>query len=132
MTNSEKELSLVIPVFNESSHIIDSLKKIKEQIKEVTLDYEIIIVDDGSTDDTWHKLCDNLKFLSNMYLIKLSRNFGKEAALAAGLEHANGKAVIIMDADLQHPPSLISKIVNTWRLGEVSIVEFSNQIIYSS
>jgi polyisoprenyl-phosphate glycosyltransferase len=121
--NSHPEISLVIPIFNEGSHIIHSLKKVVEEVNKATFNYEMIVIDDGSTDDTWEKLSNNIKLLPNLFVIKLSRNFGKESALVAGLEHARGKAVIIMDADLQHPPQLISEMINIWRVEQVGIVE---------
>ncbi|WLD93927.1 glycosyltransferase family 2 protein [Alkalihalobacillus sp. AL-G] len=124
MKKSHPKICLVIPVFNEGSHILHSLKRIEEEVIKVTLNYEIIVVDDGSTDDTWMKLSEDKGVLpNNLFVIKFSRNFGKEAALVAGLEHANGQAVIIMDADLQHPPSLISEMVNRWKDEDIGIVE---------
>lgn len=121
---SQPEISLIIPVYNEGSHILESLRKIEEVVIKATLSYEIIIVDDGSSDDTWAKLSKNMGFFDNLIVLKFSRNFGKEAALVAGLEHAKGQAVIIMDADLQHPPSLIPEMVKIWRKEEkVGIVE---------
>ena len=75
-------------------------------------------VDDGSPDDTWQVLC-----RTDCRAVRLSRNFGKEAALAAGLDHAHGDAVIIMDADLQHPPSLIPSMIALWKSGRAEVVE---------
>ncbi|WP_066314438.1 glycosyltransferase family 2 protein [Bacillus sp. FJAT-29814] len=121
--NYNPKISLVIPVYNEGSHIVHSIKKIAEEVKKVTLNFEIIVIDDGSTDKTWKELSDNLFFLPNLFVIKLSRNFGKESALVAGLEHATGDAVIVMDADLQHPPSLIQEMVNLWCHGGFLIIE---------
>jgi glycosyltransferase involved in cell wall biosynthesis len=117
------ELSVVIPVYNESVHIADSLATIESYVREVTKNYEMIVIDDGSADDTWFKLTEAAKIIPNLYIIKLSRNFGKEYALCAGLENATGRAVIIMDADMQHPPSLIPQMVRTWREEKVGIVE---------
>ncbi|WHY76789.1 glycosyltransferase family 2 protein [Neobacillus sp. WH10] len=119
----DPNITLVIPVYNEGSHIIHSLKVIENEIRNVTQKYEIIIVDDGSTDNTWMEISNHLNSLPNLFIIRLSRNFGKESALVAGLEHAAGEAVIIMDADLQHPPSLIPKMINIWKEDEVGIVE---------
>lgn len=117
------EISVVIPVYNESIHITNSLARIESYVKEVTENYEMIVVDDGSADDTWFKLTELAKIIPNLYIIKLSRNFGKEYALCAGLENATGRAVIIMDADMQHPPSLIPQMVQTWREEKVGVVE---------
>jgi glycosyltransferase involved in cell wall biosynthesis len=117
------ELSVIIPVYNESVHIANSLATIESYVREVTENYEMIVVDDGSADDTWFKLTEIANIIPNLYVIKLSRNFGKEYALCAGLENATGRAVIIMDADMQHPPSLIPQMVQTWRKEKVGIVE---------
>lgn len=113
----------MIPAYNEESHIIDSIKKVDVQITQVTNSYEIILIDDGSTDQTWKKLTEAIKLFPHLQIIKLSRNFGKEYALCAGVEQAKGKAVIIMDADMQHPPSLIPKMVSIWRNQDIGIVE---------
>jgi polyisoprenyl-phosphate glycosyltransferase len=121
--NFNPKISLVIPVYNEGSHIVYSLKQIIKEIKKVTNNFEIIVVDDGSLDKTWMELLDNLFFLPNLFVIKLSRNFGKESALVAGLEQATGDAVIVMDADLQHPPSLIPEMINIWKNEDVGIIE---------
>jgi glycosyltransferase involved in cell wall biosynthesis len=118
------KLSLVIPVFNEGSHIIESLQLIEDEVRKTTYNYEIIVVEDGSSDNTWNILSENVNLISNLFLLKFSRNFGKESALVAGLEQAKGNAVIIMDADLQHPPSIISEMVKLWEEDkEVGIVE---------
>lgn len=117
------EISLVIPVYNEGNLIKNSIAIIDEQIKKVTSQYEIIIIDDGSSDNTWIELSELNRQIPNVACIKLSRNFGKEYALSAGIEQAKGKAVIIMDADLQHPPSLLSEMIQIWRDQNVSIVE---------
>ncbi len=117
------EISIVIPVYNEGSHIKESVQIINEQIKKATNHYEIIIIDDGSSDNTWEQLNEINHLLPHTTCIKLSRNFGKEYALSAGIEQTKGKAVIIMDADLQHPPTLIPEMVKLWRKEKVGIVE---------
>ena len=117
------EVSLVIPVYNEEALIKKSIAIIDEQIKKVTNQYEIIIIDDGSSDNTWMELIELNQQIPNVACLKLSRNFGKEYALSAGIEQAKGKAVIIMDADLQHPPSLLSEMIKIWREDNVGIVE---------
>lgn len=111
-------ISLVLPCYNEAS-ILDNLsERLNKVLPEIatTLDvsFELIFVDDGSRDKT----DDGLKSLAFHWparLLVLSRNFGKEAALTAGLDAAQGDAVIFMDADLQHPPELISDLITTWR-----------------
>ncbi len=111
------ELSIVIPAFNESGvlpHTLDTLKAIADA---TGVGYEIIVVDDGSTDDTPDVIDAAHAVTPEIKGIVLSRQFGKEAALYAGLRHTSGKAVITLDADLQHPPSLIPEMLEHWRKG---------------
>jgi len=111
------ELSIVIPAFNESSVLPNALDTIKAIVETAGVSYEIIVVDDGSTDDT-PALVDAAHAADpNIKGIVLSRQFGKEAGLYAGLQHASGKAVITLDADLQHPPGLIPEMLENWRRG---------------
>jgi len=117
------ELSIVIPVWNEARHIHQTVKTIVEFVKQSSTSFEIIVVDDGSTDETWIELMAVRSEIPDVEGIRLSRNFGKERALCAGLEHARGKAVIIMDGDLQHPPELIPQMVEYWRSNKTKIVE---------
>ncbi len=117
-------LSIVIPVFNEESWLESVLSEVHRELTSLEpLSYEVWIIDDGSTDGTWSRI--ELMSRERLWLhgLRLSRNFGKEAALAAGLEHAAGEAVIVMDGDLQHPPALIGDMVSIWRRGDADIVE---------
>jgi len=82
-----------------------------------------MLVDDGSPDDTWRVITAEAKTCQAMLALRLSRNFGKESALCAGLEHARGDAVILMDADGQHPPSLLPDMVRAWQTSGADIVE---------
>jgi len=116
-------LSLVIPVYNEASHFEDSLQIIKSELEKLQLPYEIVLVNDGSKDHTWELLKRLVLVHPEVRALNLSRNFGKEAATRAGLEAAKGKAVITMDGDLQHPPSLIPAMVHQWRHGHVQIID---------
>lgn len=111
------ELSVVAPVFNESENINALLKKLLPVLMRCAASFEIIFVDDGSTDDTLERLRAANRADSRIRVLSLSRNFGKEIAIAAGLDHAAGKATVIMDADLQHPPDLIETFVARWRDG---------------
>ncbi len=109
-------IQIVIPAFNESGNI----KIISERVKEQMLDlekYEIIFVDDGSTDSTLEEIKKVMKTDPSVRYISFSRNFGHQKALKAGLDHSEGECVISMDADLQHPPQLISELVKYWRDG---------------
>lgn len=112
-------LSLIIPCFNEESSLpilIDALKNVKFKFIE-KIDLEIIIIDDGSRDLTANvalKLAKANNDLAKWQILELSRNFGKEAALIAGLDHCKGDACIFLDADLQDPPELIPNLVQKW------------------
>ncbi len=112
---SDNLISIVIPVFEEHNIIENSIGRIREILLKNGINHEIVVVDDGSKDSTWEILCNLAETVSNIRAIRLSRNFGKEAALCAGLESARGQACIVMDADLQHPPELIPEMVRLWR-----------------
>jgi len=120
---SDPFISVVIPVFNEAEILKESLSEIMHHAKGATLRYEIVLVDDGSTDNTWEILRGLSDEAEEIKAIKLSRNFGKESAIAAGMEFASGDAVIIMDADLQHPPELLPDMVHLWKDKGYDIVE---------
>lgn len=111
------ELSIVIPAYNESSGLPRALETIKAIAAKASDSYEIIVVDDGSTDDTPGLIETAHTRTPEIKGIILSRQFGKEAALYAGLKHASGKAVVTLDADLQHPPELIPDMLEHWRNG---------------
>ena len=116
-------LSLVMPCLNEGSHLAHSLSTLHEVLDRLGLEYELVLIDDGSSDDTWEVLRRAVAARPNVRAFRLSRRFGKELALAAGLEHARGAAVLVMDADLQHPPSLIPEMVRAWREERYDVVE---------
>ena len=109
-------LSCVVPAYNEAANLPGMLTELIAQLRELTDRFEIIVVDDGSRDDTARVLA---PFLANpgVRCIHLSRNFGKEAALTAGIDHAEGDAVLLMDADRQHPASLVPQMLEAWRRG---------------
>ncbi|HMF80777.1 MAG TPA: glycosyltransferase family 2 protein [Candidatus Acidoferrum sp.] len=116
-------LSVVLPVFREGAHLAALLADVRSFLRQCNLPYELIIVDDGSPDNTWQVITTEAQSSQALRALRLSRNFGKESALCAGLEHAKGDAVIVMDADGQHPPSLIPDMVNLWRTSGADIVE---------
>jgi len=115
--NEEIVLSVVVPVFNEADNIKNLLSKLSSTLQSIEPNHEIILVDDGSEDATAQMIVDQRGEYPNVKLIRLSRNFGKEAALNAGLSNAGGQAVIQIDGDLQHPPELIAEFVDHWRNG---------------
>jgi dolichol-phosphate mannosyltransferase len=119
-----KLISIVIPVYNEEKNIsliYDKIIKIWDNLKE-RYDYEIIFINDGSED----RSIDILESLANrdnkVKYLEFARNFGKEIAITAGIKHTQGKAVIIMDGDLQHPPELIPQIIANWRNGAEIVI----------
>ncbi len=114
--NSSFVLSCVVPVFNEGPVICQFLEAIQTQLAQITQDYEIIVVDDGSSDDTV-SLIEGYCSDSRVKLIELSRNFGKETALTAGIDATSGDAVVLIDADFQHPLEMIPVFVDYWRQG---------------
>ena len=118
LTNQQKPvISAVIPAYNESKGLKEAINKIAEILEACEKNWEIVIVDDGSSDQTYQQVVQLAKADSRIKGIALSRNFGKEAAMLAGLEHAKGEAVIILDADLQHPPGFIPEMIDKWRSG---------------
>lgn len=115
-------LSVVVPVFNEAHGISEFNNSLLAVLKSLGDSYEVIYVDDGSSDETasliggWHKMNSKIK------LIRLSRNFGKENALAAGVAHAKGRATLMIDGDGQHPVELIPEFVKRWREGAQVVI----------
>lgn len=110
-------LSVIIPFFNEQKQIPLTLDTVIQVLDATGESYEIVAVDDGSTDGTRRVLSDYANATKSVRVLSLSRNFGKEAALCAGLDFADGDAVIVMDGDLQHPPSYIPEMIGLWRQG---------------
>src|SRR5437588_2064067 len=116
-------LSVVVPLFKEAPHLNGFLADLKAALDPTGLPFELILVDDGSPDDTWEQIKAAKQSFSNLRAVRLSRNFGKESALCAGLERAQGDAVIVMDGDGQHPPSLLPVIIEKWRSSGIDIVQ---------
>ncbi len=110
-------LSIIIPVFNEREVLPICLQRLNAVIQLLSIETELVFIDDGSHDGSAEYLAEQENKESSIHIIRLSRNFGKEAALTAGLEYAHGEAIIILDADLQDPPELIPKMVEQWRKG---------------
>ena len=116
-------LSVVMPVFREGANLPAILKAVRTSLNQCNLPYELVVVDDGSPDNTWRVITSEAKADQAIRALRLSRNFGKESALCAGLEHARGDAVIVMDADGQHPPSLLPDMVRMWQSSGADVVE---------
>jgi len=109
--------SVILPAHNEMAGIENASKVIGAALEEFGAAWEILVIDDGSSDGTYAVLEELSRQDSRIRGIKLSRNFGKEAALQAGLRHSRGDAVITMDSDLQHPPRLIPEMIRQWQAG---------------
>ena len=115
---TEFKLSIVVPCYNEESNIEPTFSKLDSTVSRLTKDYEIIFVDNGGTDG-------QLKMMTQVYqnnkskvrIVSLSRNFGYQMSISAGLEYSKGDAIIIIDADLQDPPSLFSDFIEKWQEG---------------
>ena len=113
----QKLLSIVIPAHNEEKGIVHALAVMREVLSACEMDWEIIVVDDGSQDGTFDQLKELARNDTRLKGMRFSRNFGKEAAILAGLRAAKGDAVVTIDADLQHPPHLIPMMLDKWRHG---------------
>lgn len=124
-----KLLSLIIPVYNEESVLCMFMKRVSEVIKNISgIQAEYIFVNDGSTDDTLTNLIALKATYPQIKIIDFSRNFGKEAALTAGLQYASGDISIPIDADLQDPPELIPEMIAKWQEGfDVVLAHRSNR-----
>ncbi len=147
MTKSKnKELiSIVIPCYNEEEMVNICHDAVTKAINPLDYDFEIIYVNDGSSDKTQELLEELHKKDKRAVIINLSRNFGKEAAMTAGIDNVSGDALIILDADLQDPPELIPEIINKWketgadvvygqrmqRAGETWLKKFSANCFYN-
>jgi dolichol-phosphate mannosyltransferase len=108
----------VVPVFNETEGIETFYERMRKVIEALSpFAYELIFVDDGSEDDSYQKLVKLAGLDTNVKIIKFSRNFGHQIAITAGIDHAKGDAVVIIDADLQDPPEVIKDFVEKWREG---------------
>jgi polyisoprenyl-phosphate glycosyltransferase len=110
-------LSIVIPLKNEMNSIETLFARLFPILNNLKIPFEVICVNDGSTDNTYFALLQQQRNLPEIVIVDLSRNFGKEAALTAGIEVASGEALIPLDADLQDPPELIPEMIEQWQNG---------------
>lgn len=116
LDNKSVRITCVVPVYNEQDVIIPFIKKLAETLNSLTQEFEIIVVDDGSRDHTVERVL-ALPGEYRVKLLGLSRNFGKETALTAGIEHASGDVVILLDADFQHPVEVLQSFLQKWAEG---------------
>jgi polyisoprenyl-phosphate glycosyltransferase len=122
------KISIVSPVYNAEKIIIELVNRICEEIILTTKDYEIILIDDYSSDNSWETIKSIAKVNLNVKAIKLSRNFGQHMAIKAGLELAKGECCIVMDCDLQDDPKYITNLIEKWEEGfDVVYTQKSNR-----
>jgi len=111
------DLSIVIPVHNEEENVAVLCARLAGVVGALGVTSEVIFIDDGSTDGTLALLCEAAETSPAVRVLSFSRNFGHQAAISAGLDHAAGRAVVIMDGDLQHPPEVLPTLIEKWREG---------------
>ncbi|MEW8086080.1 MAG: glycosyltransferase family 2 protein [Candidatus Thiodiazotropha endolucinida] len=119
-------ISLIVPIHNEQDGLARFWQAVSTTLEQSGYAFEVVMVDDGSTDESWQlisELTSAGQSSIDVTAIRLSRNFGKEAAILAGLRRAGGSAAIVIDADLQHPPKLIPSMLDIWDKGKTPIVE---------
>jgi len=119
------EISIVVPVHNEAAQIPRFFAEVRRLLDDVR--FELLFIDDGSTDATWAGIRALRDEDARVGGLRLTRNFGKEAAVWSGIEMARGAAVIVMDVDFQHPPALLPQMIELWRSGKWKIVEARKQ-----
>lgn len=110
-------VSIVLPSYNEEGMISKATEVIGTLLKNENIHYELVFVDDGSTDQTWNEIVQEVKRNPDVTGVHFSRNFGKEAAIMAGLANASGECCVVMDCDLQHPPETIIEMYRLWEKG---------------
>lgn len=115
-------LGIVIPVFNESATLSTLHERLTAVLNSLDSNWQVVYVNDGSTDDSREQLSNIASGEPRVSIIELSRNYGKDAAMTAGLDLVSAEAVVVMDADLQHPPETIRQFVEKWRAGDDVVV----------
>jgi dolichol-phosphate mannosyltransferase len=117
MYTTNIQYSIVVPIYNEELVINETYKRLKEVMDTTEEPYEIIFVNDGSRDKTLDRVKDICDKDKNIKLISFSKNFGHQISITAGMNNSNGKAVIVIDADLQDPPEIMLKMIEKWKMG---------------
>ena len=115
--SSVTSISIVVPAYCEEGNLLVLYEELNQVLTSLKVCWEMIVVDDGSTDGTWCQITDLHRRDARLKGLRLSRNFGHQYALLAGLSNATGQVVITMDADLQHPPEVIVRLLEQWREG---------------
>ena len=116
-------LSVVIPSYNEEGNVVRAADEVSKLLEDNGIDYELVFVNDGSTDKTWELISGLAQSREHIVGVNFSRNFGKESAIFAGLEVAKGDACVLLDCDLQFPPEVIIEMYDIWKNNDVDIVE---------
>jgi len=111
------DLSIVVPIYNEEQNIPILYERLKSAVTSISLNYELIFVNDGSVDNSFFELMKLAKNDNHVFYVNFSRNFGHQIAVTAGLDYSKGEAVVIMDGDLQDPPELIPKLYAKYKEG---------------
>jgi dolichol-phosphate mannosyltransferase len=117
------EISIVVPLYNEQENLPELFRRLVRSLDDARLAFELIFVNDGSRDATANLLDEIHAADARVTVIALSRNFGHQAAVSAGIDHARGRAVILMDGDLQDPPEVLPQFIDAWRQG--------NDVVYA-
>lgn len=120
--NEHTELSVIVPAYNEGQGIGAFLDALFKVLRGCCARFDVWVIDDGSKDDTWQRLHSARERYPELRGLRFTRNFGKEAALLAGLRQSRAEAVVVMDSDGQHPPSLLAQMLEIWRAGEAQII----------
>ncbi|MEG0602806.1 MAG: glycosyltransferase family 2 protein, partial [Mucinivorans sp.] len=113
----EKLISIVVPAYNEARNVEVLYDALAAEFARLAYRWEVIFVDDGSTDDTLLRVKELASIHENVFFVEFSRNFGHQSALRAGMRMAAGQAVITMDADMQHPPRFVPSLIEAWADG---------------
>ncbi len=116
-------ITVIMPVYNEGEFIYQNVCTADKVLADAQIEHQFLLVDDGSKDNSWDEMCRLADDFAQVSVIRLSRNFGKELALCAALENADGDAVVVMDSDLQHPPQYIPEMVRLWQEEGYDVVE---------
>lgn len=116
-------ITIIMPVYNEGEYIYQNVVSVDDFLTQQAIEHQFLLVDDGSKDQSYSEMCRLADDRPCVSIIRLSRNFGKEAALCAALENAGGDAVLVMDSDLQHPPQYIPEMVRLWKEEGYDVVE---------
>ena len=119
----EKLLSIVIPAYNEEKLLQNTMETVSRAMQGAGIPFEVVFVDDGSTDGTWGAIAAAAKSSDTVRGVRFSRNFGKESAIFAGLAHARGGCCVVMDCDLQHPPEAAVEMYRLWLNNDFDIIE---------